>query len=102
LLSGQAPFETLNPDAAVGEVDVLPSEAAEFGDAQPMIEGEHEHGGIAPVIARTRCPPEEQRKFLFTEIVPRALMGIHGRRLWRTFDLTPHGRDSSPVPAMLR
>jgi hypothetical protein len=38
LLRGQAPFETLNPDASVGEVDVLAPEATELGDAQSMIE----------------------------------------------------------------
>jgi len=90
LLGRQAPFETLNPDTPVCEVDVLALEAAEFGDASPMIEGEHEHGRIAPSVARTRCPLEEHGKFLFAEIVPSALMRIHGRRLRRTFDITPH------------
>ena len=33
LLGRQAPFETLNPDTPVCEVDVLALEAAEFGDA---------------------------------------------------------------------
>jgi len=33
LLGRQAPFETLNPDAPVCEVDVLALQAAEFGDA---------------------------------------------------------------------
>src|SRR5215510_12613343 len=97
LKTHQSEIDT-HPDTPVCEVDVLPPQAAEFGDAQPMIEGEHEHGGIAPSITRMWGPLKQQGKFLFAEIVPRALMGIHGRHLRRTFDLTPHGRDSSPMP----
>jgi hypothetical protein len=33
LFRGQAPFETLNPDAPMGQVDILAFEATEFGDA---------------------------------------------------------------------
>jgi hypothetical protein len=98
LRRGYAPCEALHPEAPVGAGDILAPEAAECGDAQPMLEGAHEHGRMAPAVARTRGPSEQQGKCLFAESVSQALRRIHRRRLRRTVDLTPHGRDASPVP----
>ena len=75
------------------QIDVLAAQIAELRHAEPMIEREHEHGGIAPVVARVSGALEQDEKFRLGEIVAQALVRIDGSRAWETF----HTRRSIPL-----
>jgi hypothetical protein len=50
------------------QIDVL-AQVAELRHAEPMIERQHEHGGIAPVVARVSGTLEEDEQCRLGEIV---------------------------------
>src|SRR5207237_9643402 len=96
LFRGQAPLEPCDPETTMQDIQVLVLEVTELRDAQAMIEGEQEHGRIAPVVARAAGALEEDAKFGLGEIVPHALVGIDGSLRQHTLHTTPsalhHGR----------
>jgi hypothetical protein len=38
-------------EAAMGQVDLLPTKRAQFGSPQPMAEGKQDHGSVAMTMA---------------------------------------------------
>ena len=41
----------MNVEAALGQLDLMPLEAADFGSSHPMTIGDQDHGGIAMTMA---------------------------------------------------
>ena len=49
--AGDAVLEATHMDEPMREVDLIPRQRAQLGDAQAVPEGDQDHGGIAQAIA---------------------------------------------------
>src|SRR5215471_12126257 len=85
-------LESIDVQAAMDQINLLPAQRAQFGCAQAVPKGHQDHGGITmPVTIVSRCL-HEPLNLALGEVLASAIFGIR----------QPTGRDCCPAARMAR
>src|SRR5215207_7548447 len=92
--AGHAVLDPPDVQQAVLEVDLIPAQRAQLGDAQPVPIGDLDHGGIAVPVPVLACGGDQALDFLGGQVFAWSALGL-GHGPWRNCPILRDWRGGS-------